>query len=279
MSWVLGPWEQTQTAELGREFVFDLPDIVLANGGYPVGVENAPAGSQGDPEWDISLAGAPAAMSIALTRPASDHPKILTLTSGRLSRAALRWTPTAQDCYIVEDGRQKRPRFWIVVVQVTGRGRWEGRQWDLSITIEATDRKLHSEIVRDADSIKTHGLGWEYPLPWYKHDQLALALKRRYLRPPLVSEWTLPTHQPSAEHVRVVDSLDVGDLVRLEPNGLEGLRPHTAMIVEVKWQFPPGGRGLGYKQIVTVERIIESIPLEINGIPLAINGIPLEIGG
>lgn len=279
MSWVLANWEQTQRALVGREFVFTLPDIVLANGGYPQSVENAPPGSQSGTAWDISLAGAPTTMGIATSRPASGHPKFISVAFGRLSQLSLWWTPTAQDCYIVEDGRQKRPRFWIVVVQVTGRGRWEGRQWDLSITIEATDRVLHSEIVRDADSIATHGLGWEYPLPWYKHDQLALALKRRYLRPPLVSEWTLPNHQPSAEHVRVVDSLDVGDLVRLEPNGLEGLRPHTAMIVEVKWQFPPGGRGLGYKQIVTVERIIESIPLEINGIPLSINGIPLEIGG
>ena len=276
MSWILGFWEQEHEVLEGQEFVFSLPDIVLADGGAAQSVENAPGGAASGTAWDITIAGAPTGMGFNRRT----RTKILTKTSGRLSTEALYWTPAPADCFLLQDGRQKRPRFWIVTVQVTGRGNWSGRQWDFALTLIANDRRLHVAQQRDAESIAAHGVAREAPLAWYKHDNLAAALLRRYTTPPLISEWTFPLVQPNDDELRKVLLLQPGDLVHLDPNGLSGLRPHTAMVLEVKYTLPPGGRGLGYKQIVTVERLHgETVTLAVNGVVLSVGGVELAVGG
>ena len=278
MSWILGFWEQTHQVFEGQEFVFSFPDIVLADGGAAQAVENAPPGSASGTAWDLTIAGAPDGMGFGPTR--TPVRKFKTITSGRLSNEFLHWTPAPNECYLLQDGRQKRPRFWIITVQVTGRGRWAGRQWDFALTLEANDRRLHRSQERDAASIAVHGRGREAPLAYYKHDNLSAALRRRYTEPPLISQWTFPTVQEDDEKLRTVMLLQPGDLVYLDPNGLAGLRPHTAMVAEVKYTFAPGGRGLGYKQIVTVERQRgETIVLAVNDQALRIGGMELAVGG
>ena len=280
MTFILEGYETQHTALVGEQFEFTLPDIFDSGSTTPETVEGRAGSSSAATRFNISLTGFASGMELYQSSTVSSTTGFLGISAGELSSVTLRWTPTTGQGFFVEDGRQKRPRLWTIGIQIDGTGNWEDTQFEIGITIGASDRRLHAEELRDEASITEYGESREVGLAWYDPDNLSEALTRKFKDPPRFVLVNVPLVQedvstltqmigiePAQMWIAPVSPKDAGDTMR-------------GVVTTVDLQIGAGGRGLSYKRVGLIERFAGdgAVTLSLNGVRLAFQGHTLRVG-
>ena len=275
MSYILNGYESNQQAYTGRDFVFQLPDILEVSTDTAASVEDL---SGDGTEWEITVNNFPPGMSIGKSADDSSDTGFYEMTAGQLSDVSLRWIPREESSYFVQDGRLVRPRFWIVSMQITGRGGWDGNQFELGLSIETTDHLEVGQEITDDNSIDRHGITREVGLNWYNPDHLEEALARRYKDPPRLVTHQIVTVQEDIDRLTEVMSIEPGEIWRVGTSGEDASQTMNGMVMSVGYEIGRGGRGVGYKKVTFIERFTnESVIFAVNDIVFAVNSIELGV--
>ena len=275
MSYILSGHDSTPKAYKGEEFTYEFPNIISITTNVAANVEDM---SGDGTEWEITLTNFPTGMELYQSETNKSTQGFLEITAGQLNSVQMRWEPTAGQSYFVQDGRLVRPRFWVMAVQINGKGGWSGFQFEFGISIETTDHREIGEEIFDTNSIDKHGINRDIGLNWYNPDHLEEALARRYKDPPRLVTHQIATVQEDMERLTEVMSIEPGEIWRVGTSGEDASRTMNGMAMSVGYEIGPGGRGVGYKRVTFIERFTnESVIFAINDIPITVNSIELGV--
>ena len=255
MSYVIGAYEGSLVAFRAQDFSWTFPDIVVALTGLATTVEGRTGTASTPTSWDVTLANFPAGMEIHQDTDSTDT-GVFIVTEGALSSLSLEWAPTEGQSYFIEDGRQRRPRFWIIGIQIDGRGNWEGTQFELRLSIEVSDRRLvASELPEiESESERIYGPARALPMPWYRSDALDEAINRRWKVPPRMVVHTLPFVQESMEKLEEVVEIEPGQFKVAGTSPVDATQAMNAVVTSVELQVGRAGKGLSFKLVTLIER-------------------------
>ena len=255
MTYVIGAYDGQAVGFRGQELSWAFPDILLAASGASEAVEDRTGSASEPTSWAVTLTNFPAGMSIRQGT-ASTSTGFLSVTVGELSSLSLVWTPTEGQSFFVQDGRQVRPRFWVIGIQIDGRGNWADTQFELGLSIEVSDRRLVGAELPEvqSESERIYGPKRAVPMPWYHPDHLEESLNRRFGKPPRMVVHTLPFVQEDLDRLTEVVGIEPGQAFITGTSPTDASETMNAVVTSVELQIGRGGRGLNFKRVTLIER-------------------------
>lgn len=280
MTFILEGYETQHSALVGEQFEFTLPDIFDSGSTTAETVQGRAGSSSAATRFNVSLTGFASGMELYQSATVRSTTGFLSISAGALSSVTLRWTPTAGQGFFVEDGRQKRPRLWAIGIQIDGTGNWEDTQFEIGISISASDRRLVAEELRDEGSIELYGEAREVGLAWYHPDNLSLAQSRKFRAPPRFVLVNVPMVQEDEETLTQMVGIEPGQMWVTPISPKDAGNTMRGVATSVDLQIGAKGRGLSYKRVGLIERFAGdgAVTLSLNGVRLAFQGHTLRVG-